>query len=203
MDKYLRKETSAENLPTLPDIVGIEDELHSDSVARRGRRLALALGIGVVLILLGLGALGRDNGMARGAHAGEPASDFVLPTFEGKDVRLSAFLGKPVVLNFWASWCAPCRSEATALSTVAAAVNDDIVFIGINVRDQEDDAREFIAEYNVSYRNVRDVDGQVEAMYSGIGIPMTVFIDSKGTIVRSWLGPLDERRLMAFLEELT
>lgn len=77
------------------------------------------------------------------------------------------------------------------------------VFIGIDVRDEAVKAQAFIHEYNVPYLNAADVDGSVERAYGGIGIPYTVFIAADGTIARTWLGPLDERRLLAFTEELT
>lgn len=162
----------------------------------------MGLGLGILVLLLTIGVVERGGGTARGAHAGEPAPDFDIPAFDGGEIRLSEFRGRPVVLNFWASWCAPCRAEAPALSKVASEKGDEVVFIGVNVRDREEDARKFIAEYGVPYRNGRDVDGLVEPAFGSVGIPTTVFIDANGTIVRTWLGPLDERRLMAFLEEL-
>ncbi len=78
-----------------------------------------------------------------------------------------------------------------------------MVFIGIDVRDKASDAREFINGYDIPYLNGADADGSIEHAYGGIGIPYTVFIAGDGTIARTWLGPLDERRLLAFLEELS
>lgn len=162
---------------------------------------AFALLLVVGLLIVGLMQRGTSDAVG-GRKSGQAAPDFALTTFDGRPVRLADFRGRPLVLNFWASWCAPCRTEAPVLGRVAAAKADYVAFLGIDVRDTEDDARRFLAEYDVSYPNARDLDGTVEARYGGIGIPFTVFVAVDGTIERTWLGPIDERRLVAFVEEI-
>lgn len=175
-------------------------------VTTRGEQWAIvlpvALGILLLVALLGIGWLqGGGRLGAPGLRAGGVAPDFTLTTFAGKTVRLADFRGRPVVLNFWASWCPPCRAEAPALTWVATSKTGQVTFLGIDVRDRESKARDFIAEFAVPYPNGPDPGG-VEAQYRGIGIPYTVFIGPDGTVKRTWVGPLDEQRLLAFIEEL-
>lgn len=173
---------------------------------RGTRHLPLALGLLLVIVLLVVGALqgGETSSRPSGLPAGSNAPDFTLMAFDGRTVRLSELRGRPVVINFWASWCPPCREEAPALRKVAEleARADGAAFVGINVRDREEDAKRFVSEFGIPYPNGPD-PGDVEARYAGIGIPYTVFIASDGTIARTWVGPLDEQRLIAFIEELS
>lgn len=183
------------------------DDASDQSRARVDRRRQWwSFGLGIVLIvaLVAVGIVQRGSGGAsRGALAGTVAPDFTLTSLDGTVVRLSDYRGKPVVLNFWASWCAPCREEAPALARVAGAEAGRVSFLGVDVRDQADDARTFIATYGIPYPSLSDRDGAVEHLFTDIGIPFTVFINADGTISRTWLGPLDERHLLAFVGELT
>lgn len=164
--------------------------------------LPVALGFLVLATLFSIGLVqGGAHLGAPGLRPGRVAPDFSLTTFDGAIVRLSDYRGRPVVLNFWASWCPPCRAEAPALSKVATVKSDQVAFLGIDVRDREAKARAFVTEFAVPYPNGPDPGG-VEAQYRGVGIPYTVFIAADGTVKRVWLGPLDEQRLIAFLEEL-
>lgn len=94
---------------------------------------------------------------------GGPAPDFTLTLFDGTDFRLSRHLsddGRPVVLNFWASWCAPCREEMPAFDTVARR-RPEVLFVGVAVRDTEAEARSFAAEIGVAYPLGIDADGKI------------------------------------------
>lgn len=179
------------------------DEFGDQPFKTGSRRFTSILALGIVGALIAIGVYQWRSGPPdRGAHAGEVAPFFALPSFSGTTLRLEDYRGKPVVLNFWASWCAPCRAEAATLVRVAAAQGEAVTFIGVNVRDRESDARAYLAEYGVSYPTVRDVDGAVEPLYAGVGIPFSVFISADGVIERTWIGPLDEQHLLAFVEEL-
>ena len=184
-------------------VVGALD--NGAEAARWTRHLPLALGLLLIASLLGVGRLqsGATHPSPGGVPAGRPAPDFTLTTFDGQAVRLADLRGRPVVLNFWASWCPPCREEAPALGKVAKAEAKAgrAAFVGIDVRDRKDDALRFLSEFAVPYPNGPDPGG-VEARYAGVGIPSTVFIAPDGTVARTWLGPLDEQRLVAFIDEL-
>lgn len=181
------------------------DSVRDQGVARGWtRHISAVLGLALLLALLGVGAFQPGKGSpfpsGGGPLVGEQAPDFTLIGFDGRVVRLFDYRGTPVVLNFWASWCAPCREEAPAFARVAAA-NDQVAFLGIDVRDRERDARAFIAEFSLPYPSAPDTEG-VEQQYGVVGIPTTIFIAGNGTVVRTWLGPLEEQRLIAFVEEL-
>lgn len=168
------------------------------------RHVPLALGLLLMAALVGVGVAqgGASRPGAGGLPAGRPAPDFTLATFGGETIRLADLRGRPVVLNFWASWCPPCREEASALARVAEAEAEAgrAVFVGVDVRDNETDARRFVSEFAVPYPNGPDPGG-VEAAYAGVGVPTTVFIARDGTVARTWIGPLDEQRLIASIEE--
>lgn len=187
-------------------VVDLGDSVRDQEVALGWtRHIPAVLGLALLLALLGVGAIqqGERDPLPAGSGplTGELAPDFMLVGFDGRVVRLSDYRGKPVVLNFWASWCAPCREEAPSLAKVAATAEDQVAFIGIDVRDREEDAREFIAAFALRYPNAPDTEG-VEQQYGIVGIPTTIFIAGNGTVVRTWLGPLEEQRLIAFVEEL-
>ena len=176
-----------------------------DPAGKPRRLLPLLLALALVVGLVAIGAAQRldaDVVVPRPVLPSGPAPDFALTTFDGETLHLSDLNGRPVVLNFWASWCAPCRQEAAALASVARATAGRVAFLGVDVRDREQDARAFIDEYDVPYPNGPDSGQIVEGLYGGAGLPMTVFISADGTIERVWLGPLDEQRLAAFVEEL-
>ena len=171
----------------------------------RWRWLPGAIGLLLLAGLLAVGWAQRGAGdLAPRLQTGVAAPDFTLTTFDGRSVRLQDLRGRPVVLNFWASWCPPCRQEAPALETVARAEANAsrAAFVGVDVRDAPEDARRFLTEFGVTYANGPDPGG-VEATYDGVGIPLTVFISRDGAVRRSWIGPLDEQHLVAVIDELS
>ncbi len=131
-----------------------------------------------------------------------PASDFSLPLYTGSTVRLSEQRGRLVLVNFWASWCVPCREEARTLETTWRAYRDrGVVLVGANLWDKESDARAFLQEFDVTYPNGPAPDG-LSIEYGLTGIPETYFINRDGQLVRHWIGPLTERQIGSLIEEL-
>ncbi len=132
--------------------------------------------------------------VARGVRP--PAPQFRLPSFEGRTVALSDLRGKYVVVNFWASWCVPCRDEAPLLQRASRLYRDrNLVVIGVNVMDQEANARRFLAATGTTFQNVRDRDSQVLRAYGVTGLPETFFIDPAGRIVTKFPGAAIEWQL--------
>ena len=131
-----------------------------------------------------------------------------IPELEGTspaEVRaLLANSEKPVLLNVWASWCIPCRSEAPLLLDAHQRFGDDVTFLGIDVRDSQMNAREFIAEFGLdAFSHLFDPQGAVPADLGGTGVPLTFFYDPGGELSYLHFGVIDERTLAVHLDELT
>jgi len=138
---------------------------------------------------------------------GRQAPDFTLPLFSGGTLRLRSLKGKPVVLNFWASWCAPCRAEMPLLVRLHKSYGPrGVVFVGVDVEDDERDARLFVSQYQVDYSLVRSPDEQVMRGYAIQGLPTTVFIGANGVVAEKYtgafLGPDGEKELRTRLDRL-
>lgn len=113
--------------------------------------------------------------------------------------------GVPAVVNVWASWCGPCRSEAPLLASAASQFEGAINFIGLNTRDSQSDAKGFIAEFlaDAPITHLFDRDGDVVIDLGGTsGVPLTFFVDSDGTVATVHFGVIDERTLALGIDEL-
>jgi cytochrome c biogenesis protein CcmG/thiol:disulfide interchange protein DsbE len=109
---------------------------------------------------------------------------------------------RPVVINVWASWCIPCRSEAPLLERAFNQFGDQIRFIGVNVADTQSGAQEFIAEFGISFENLFDAPRSVPAALGGTGVPQTYFFAPGGGLVHYQPGVIDERMLALQIDEL-
>ena len=132
-----------------------------------------------------------------------PAPEFTLPLFDGSELQLSQLAGQPVVLNFWASWCSPCRDEALPLERTWRKYKDDGVWVvGVNIQDTSEDAGAHVSEFDVTYPNGLDAAGAITVDYGVIGLPTTFFVDRQGVIQRRWVGAISEGQLAAWVGEL-
>ncbi|MBI4285053.1 MAG: TlpA family protein disulfide reductase [Chloroflexi bacterium] len=160
--------------------------------------------VGFVLLLWG--GLARNEPLTGGsgaARVNRAATDFTLPLFTGGNLTLSSLRGKPVVVNFWASWCPPCREEAPILEAVWRRYKGKgVTFIGVDIQDREADARAYIKEFNITYPNGPDSGGRITIDYGVSGIPVTFFINQEGVIVSRWVGAINERVLVSRIEDL-
>jgi cytochrome c biogenesis protein CcmG, thiol:disulfide interchange protein DsbE len=173
--------------------------------AGSARIIALVVGLLIVaLIGLMIWGIGKRAAGATGDMpvATRPAPTFSVPLFEGGQFDLAATKGKPVLVNFWASWCIPCEEEAATLEKLSREYKDRMVFIGVNVQDTDPLARGFLKKFGVTYPNGRDVSGAISVEYGMSGVPESYFVDRSGQLVRKWQGPLDEARLRQFLDDL-
>ena len=124
------------------------------------------------------------------------ASDFQLELFSGKTIRLSDFKGKtPVVINFWASWCGPCRAEAPTLAKVSKTFSKRVKFLGIVINDSQTNAEAFMKEFGIDYDNGLDTS-KIGDAYGITGIPETFWIDKNGQLVDHWIGAIEEANLV-------
>ncbi|SES77948.1 Peroxiredoxin [Oceanobacillus limi] len=122
---------------------------------------------------------------ASGLEVGQTAPDFELRTMDGEIVKLSDYLGKKVILNFWASWCGPCKKEMPEMQTYYNEHKDEVEILAVNVTDSETNEKkveDFIQKHNYSYPILMDRSNHVTEEYVAITIPTTYFIDTEGII---------------------
>jgi cytochrome c biogenesis protein CcmG/thiol:disulfide interchange protein DsbE len=132
---------------------------------------------------------------------GAPAADFALTSLDGERVQLSKLKGKPVVLNFWSTWCGPCVHEHPLLQA-AAQQNPDIVFLGVLYGDEPARAKDYLKRAGSAYPTLVDDSQRIVVDYGVAGVPETFFIDADGTIVHKVSGAVSQGQLLAALEAL-
>ncbi len=152
---------------------------------------------------------GTPGGLFVNSQLGEisikegPAPDFSLTTLDGEELRLSDLRGKLVMIDFWSSWCPPCREEAPALAqTYKDYQNRDVEFIGIAIWDSKDEVEKFVRRYGVTYTNGLDEKGIIAIDYGVKGIPEKFFVDRDGNLIRKFIGPMGAQDLKTILDEL-
>lgn len=171
------------------------------------RRRLIATGvIGAAAVVVGASVV-----LARRLHpsstvpalVGQRAPAFVLDGLGGQagGVSLAAFAGRPLVINFWASWCVPCRTEMPVLEAVHEALGDRVAFVGIDHQDDHTSAVEFIAYTGVTYESGFDPTGAVAASYGLYGLPTTVLVAPDGLVVAEVAGAVTEGRLLTLVHD--
>ena len=149
--------------------------------------------VGVALVALLLVGCGRAPAVEVGTTRLAPDDRPALPPIAGDTLCLASLRGRIVVLNDWASWCAPCREEIPALVDLAAA-NPDISFVGLNVSDEPAAARDFARRTGMTYPSIVDRDGALLATVPDVpakSLPSTVIVDRQGRIAARTIGPID------------
>jgi cytochrome c biogenesis protein CcmG/thiol:disulfide interchange protein DsbE len=166
------------------------------------RRLALVgLIVGPILGLLAFGFT-RDARYITSPLLAKPAAPFTVTLFDGRKITLDELRGKAVFLNFWASWCPPCRAEARDLEAAWQKVKDkNMVFIGVALQDTDKNSLEFLKEFEVTYPNGKDESGKIAVDYGTWGIPESFFIDPQGRITYKHVGGIRAALVLAKLEE--
>ena len=137
----------------------------------------------------------------------DPAPDLSGTTLAGDAFVLSEHLGEVVVLNVWASWCAPCRAEAQDLQQVWSEVQDSgVQFVGLNTRDSQAAADAFVDRFGLTYPNVVDTDGSRQLLFHETlppaAIPSTIVIDRSGRVAGRAIGEVDRSRLLGMIEPI-
>jgi len=166
------------------------------------RRLLLMLGPVVALVALLAYGFRTDPREIPTPLLGRPAAPFSLQLFDGGRFSLADQRGKVVVVDFWASWCVPCREEASLLEATWRAYRDrGVVLVGVNFQDDEDAARAFIREFGLSFPNGRDVGSRIAVDYGVYGIPELFFVTPDGMIASKHIGLIGRETLEARIEE--
>jgi cytochrome c biogenesis protein CcmG/thiol:disulfide interchange protein DsbE len=172
------------------------------------RRLALVAAIvlaaGAVAAGLLLAAPGAETGAGESVPADKrrPAPELEGTWLVPPPVRLADLRGTPVVINFWASWCVPCREEAPELARFDREMRGRARLVGVDFQDAKEDALAFVREFGWRFPNVRDPQGKLAARYGLVGLPTTYVLDSRGRIARSLTGAQTYAKLRQAVEEL-
>ena len=162
--------------------------------------------LAVVAAVLVAAAVLLWSGVLPDGSSKKVTPDFTVFTAEGVPVDFSDFKGKPVVLNFWASWCGPCKSEMPAFQEAWEEYGDEVQFLMVNLTSQSESvatASAFLAENNYVFPVFYDTAGSASTAYKVYSIPATYFINAKGKIVASHVGAMDETTLQSYLDMIT
>lgn len=179
-----------------------EPTLVTTQPGRKWQGGGMALVFVFVLALLGLLGWGLVKAQAGPVDSGV-APDFSLTGYDGRTVTLSELSGQVVIVNFWASWCQPCREEAAYLEKTWRKYKDQgVVFIGVDYADTEKAALAYIQEFDITYLNGPDMQTRISQAYNIQGVPETFFIAKNGELRGVQIGPLATPQLDTKIEEL-
>lgn len=173
------------------------------TAARRGINWKIAGGLtaisAILVAVLALG-FGKDPHKVPFKLAEKPAPPFTLARLDdGRMVSLSQFRGHPVVINFWATWCGPCREEQPVMVWAGQALGKEATFIGVVFEDTPEHAKAFLAEHGNAMLQLVDPKSQMAVDYGTSGVPETYFIDANGIIRGKHVGPISRATLKADL----
>ena len=167
--------------------------------------LILAILISLFSIFLATGLANKTSTTGRSGEQliGSKAPEFLVDDINGTPLSLSNYRDSPVILNFWASWCPPCRDETPHFEKISRLYREkDVVVIGINVQDDLASVNEYINEFDVTFINAMDKNGRIMVDYGVTGLPVTFFLDREGMIIGRWVGSIGEASLESRAEAL-
>lgn len=155
---------------------------------------------GLLLGSLGWGLL-HPAGPSPSTLVGKPAPDMTIAALNGSQLKLARLQGTPVVVNFWASWCVPCKQEAPILNAAAREYSGRVQFVGVDIQDSDSAARTYQAEVQSPY----PVGPSIAGTYLDWGVtapPETFFVSQQGIVISKIVGPVDRQRLAVYMSQL-
>ncbi|CAM3719964.1 peroxiredoxin family protein [Mesobacillus zeae] len=127
------------------------------------------------------------------------APDFNLQSLDGKDIKLSNYRGKKVMLNFWATWCPPCKIEMPAMQELYQKADGQFEILAVNI-DSDNDVASFMKDNKLTFPVVLDQDHKVSQQYSILSIPTTFVIDEQGNVVKKYIGAMTLEQMQQFMD---
>jgi cytochrome c biogenesis protein CcmG/thiol:disulfide interchange protein DsbE len=186
-----------DNLDILEDLEELESAPRHQGLSLGS--VVLLLGLSLIAVVFGLQLLRQNQSQPTSGRA----PDFTFTTLEGQEITLSDLRGNVVVINFWASWCGPCRDEAPALESIWRKYRDqNVIVLGVAYTDTERGARGFIAEYDQTYPNGLDPETRISEKYHITGVPETFVVNKEGNIVDFRPEALSEAELSTIVNNL-
>ncbi|ASS74175.1 hypothetical protein CIG75_03695 [Tumebacillus algifaecis] len=169
-------------------------------MSRRWRSLLLLLSLTLFLAACGTGQEPKTVPL----KPGQLAPDFTLTTMSGQSVTLSELRGQKVFLNFWASWCPPCKQEMPDLQAMSRQYEDQVLLYGVNITadDTLERAEMFVLEQKLTFPQLVDAQGKVQKAYNVITVPVSVTIDEEGKIVENRIGQLSKQQMEHMFQAL-
>jgi cytochrome c biogenesis protein CcmG, thiol:disulfide interchange protein DsbE len=149
----------------------------------------LLIGLAILAVVGGLVGAEILSGTSNGSGTGRPAPSLPTSVLVPPKLTLASLRGKPAAINFWASWCSPCREEAPALERLARSLHGRARLVGVDWTDGLNGARSYVGQYHWTFPNLRDPDGVIGNSYRIQGLPTTFILDSQGTITGVLRGP--------------
>lgn len=134
-------------------------------------------------------------------QSGQKFPDFTLESLDGEKITLSELANQPIVINFWATWCDPCKEEMPLFEAVYSE-NSGIVVLGINYNEPANIIRRFVEERGITFPILLDADGKLAERFQVFGFPTTYFIDRDGILRGIYVGQLNEQLILSYLEEI-
>jgi cytochrome c biogenesis protein CcmG/thiol:disulfide interchange protein DsbE len=190
--------TTQDQAPSLPSEIARVNE----KPQRRSISWGTVVAFGLLFALLGLLAWGLNKSQ-RGPLDSGLAPDFTLTGYDGRIVTLSKLRGQVVIINFWASWCQPCREEAAYLEQTWRKYKDQgVVFIGVDYADTDRPALAYLKEFGITYLNGPDLGTRISQAYNIKGVPETYYVAKNGELRGVQIGPLKSPQLDDKINEL-
>ena len=170
--------------------------------------MLVGLGVGM-LILAGMGFMGRlpnlfssGRGVAVLPSVDEPAPDFTLANLDGTSLSLADLRGKNVLINFWATWCGPCRQEMPMIEGAYRAYAPDLVVLAVNIGEEPWRVKKFVQDLGLSFEVLMDEANEVQTLYRVRAYPTTYLVDTQGVVRAQHIGLLSEAQLEKYLERV-
>jgi peroxiredoxin len=155
-----------------------------------------------LLLPLATGCAVADSARVKAAGQAGPAPDLSLQSLDGRQVSLSQYRGSVVLINFWATWCPPCKGEIPALEAAYRAHKDrGFVILGVDVGEPGPVVQTFVRRMGISYVVLLDEQERMLVRYGGLGLPMSVLVDRDGIIRERHIGVISEAELQKYLDK--